>query len=164
MKRILSFDWELWFFWIMATTWGWLLTVLIFPDLRLVTGGIWVGIFQWMVLQRRITRAWRWIVATSLGWIVGYFITLYWAPSEPSFLTGMILGLTTGLAQWIVLREELHWAGWWIVFSTIGWVTGLNLTPGFFLTSTMAGALTGLCLEVLIRFPKPQAVVSEHHL
>ncbi len=115
-----------------------------------------------MVLQGRITRPWRWIAATSLGWILGYFITLYGVPSEPGFLTGTALGLTTGFAQWIILREELHWSGWWIVFSTIGWITGLNLMPGFFLTGTMAGALTGLCLEVLIRFPKPKAAVPFH--
>ena len=141
----------------MATTWGWLLTGFIFPGLLLVTGGIWVGVFQWLVLQGRITRPWRWIVATSVGWLVGYFITLYGLPSEPGSLTGITLGLATGLAQWIILRREVQWAGWWIIFSTIGWVTGLNLMPGFFITGVMAGALTGLCLEILLRNPKPKA-------
>jgi hypothetical protein len=159
-KAILSFDWALWFYWIMATTWGWLLTALIFPELRLIVAGVLVGIFQWLVLQGRISRPWRWITATSIGWTLGYFITLYFVPSEPGTLTGLTFGLTTGIAQWTVLRRELHWAGWWIVFSLIGWVTGLNLMPGFFLTATMAGALTGLCLEVLLRNPKPKATVT----
>jgi hypothetical protein len=156
MRKILSFDWALWFFWIMATTWGWLLTALIWPELRLVIAGMLVGVFQWLVLQGRFARPWHWIIVTSLGWLLGYFITLYWVPSEPGTLTGLTLGLTTGIAQWIVLRRELHWAGWWIIFSIMGWVTGLNLMPGFFLTGTMAGALTGVCLEILLRNPKPR--------
>ncbi len=160
MRKVLSFDWALWFFWIMATTWGWVLTVLIWPELRLVTAGILVGIFQWLVLQGRLVRPWRWIAATSIGWLLGYFITLYWIPSEPGTLTGLTLGLTTGIAQWIVLRRELHWAGWWIIFSIMGWVTGLNLMPGFFLTGTMAGVLTGVCLEILLRNPKAQTTVA----
>ncbi|HSA99485.1 MAG TPA: hypothetical protein VLE49_02465, partial [Anaerolineales bacterium] len=96
IKRILSFDWALWFFWIMATTWGWLLTALILPGLHLVIAGVLVAIFQWLVLQGRIARPWRWIVATSLGWTLGYFVTLYLLPSEPAILTGITLGLTTG--------------------------------------------------------------------
>lgn len=144
----------------MATTWGWVLTILIFPELRLVTGGIWVGIFQFLVLQGRILRPWRWIIFTSIGWLLGYFITLYWVPSNPGTLTGLTLGLTTGIAQWLLLRRELHWAGWWIVFSTMGWMTGLNLMPGFFVTGVMAGALTGLCLEILLRNPKPKITTA----
>lgn len=144
----------------MATTWGWVLTILIFPALRLATAGVFVGIFQWLVLQGRVPRPWRWIVATGIGWILGYFVTLYAVPSEPGILTGMTLGLMTGIAQWIILRKELHWAGWWIIFSVMGWSTGLNLLPGFFITGTMAGALTGLCLEILLRNPRPKSVTT----
>ena len=114
----------------MATTWGWLLGGLILPELTWVIAGVLVGIFQWLVLQGRVARPWSWIVATGMGWVAGYFITLFALPQELEVLTGMILGLTTGIAQWLILRRELHWAGWWIIFSMIGWITGLTLLPG----------------------------------
>jgi len=142
----------------MAVTWGWLLGGLIFSGVTLVLSGFMVGVFQWLVLQGRIARPWRWIVATSAGWIAGYFITLFMLPEEFVFLEGMVLGLTTGIAQWLILRRELHWAGWWIVFSIIGWITGLTLFPGVLLTGTMAGVLTGFPLEILLRYPKPKTM------
>ena len=154
IKSILSFDWALWFFWIMAVTWGWLIGSLILPGLTLILSGCMVGVFQWLVLQGRITRPWLWIVATSAGWIAGYFITLFMLPQEFAFLEGLVLGLTTGIAQWIILRRELYWAGWWIVFSIIGWITGLTIVPGVLSTGTMVGALTGLPLGILLGHPK----------
>jgi hypothetical protein len=156
ISKILSFDWALWFFWIMATTLGWLLGALILPGLALVTSGILVGIFQWLVLQGRIPRPWRWIAATSLGWIAGFLITFFALPQELEILEGMIIGLTTGIAQWMILRGVLQWSGWWIIFSIIGWSTGLTLLPGVLLTGTMAGAFTGIPLEILLRYPKPR--------
>ncbi len=141
----------------MATAWGWLLAGLLLPALALVVSGIFAGALQWLVLQGRIVRPWRWVIASSLGWIAGYFLTLFLLPQE---LAGLTIGLTTGIAQWLLLRRQLHWAGWWIVFSAIGWITGLTLLPGLFSTGTMAGALTGLCLEVLLRYPKPKMMAT----
>lgn len=160
IKTILSFDWALWFFWIMAVTWGWLLGGFLLPGLTLVISGFMVGVFQWLVLQGRIAQPWRWIVATSIGWIAGYFLTLFLLPQGLEVFEGLILGLTTGTAQFLILRQEFHWAGWWIIFSIIGWTTGLTLLPGILLTGTMAGALTGLCLEILLRNPKPKAMIT----
>ena len=161
ISKILSFDWALLFFWIMATTWGWLLGNLLLSGLALVTSGLFVGLFQWLVLQGRLLRAWRWIIATSAGWLAGYLTTLFLLPQE---LEGLAIGLTTGIAQWMILRREFQWAGWWIIFSTIGWTTGLTLLPGILLTGTMAGALTGICLEVLLRLPKTKTIAASPSL
>jgi hypothetical protein len=160
VSKILSFDWALWFFWIMATTWGWLLGSLLLSGLALITAGLFVGIFQWLVLQGRLVRAWRWIIATSAGWLAGYLITFFLFPVELKSLEGVTIGLITGIAQWVILRREFQWAGWWIIFSLIGWTTGLTLLPGILLTGTMAGALSGICLEVLLRFPKPKPIAA----
>ena len=160
ISKILNFDWALWFFWIMATTLGWLLGGLLLPGLAFVTSGILVGIFQWLVLQSRITRPWRWVVATSIGWLVGYLITLFVLPQELFVFEGATIGLTTGFVQWTLLRREVYWAGWWIIFSIIGWTTGLTLLPGVLQTGTMAGALTGLPLEILLRDRKPKIIPS----
>lgn len=144
----------------MATTWGWLLGGLVIPGVAFIISGFLIGIFQWLVLQGRLTRAWLWILATSIGWMAGYFLSFFLLPPDLQLLEGMMIGLMTGIAQWFVLRREFYWAGWWIVFSIIGWVTGLTLLPGVLLTGTMAGALTGLALEILFRSPKTKQIQS----
>lgn len=144
----------------MATTWGWLLGNFLLSGLTLVISGFMVAVFQWLVLQGRVSRPWLWIITTTIGWTAGYLITFYLLPPELESFTGMIIGLAAGIAQWIVLRRELHWAGWWIVFSMIGWTTGMNLIPGIFSTGIMAGTLTGICLEVLLRNPKPKTIAA----
>jgi hypothetical protein len=161
IAKILSFDWALWFFWIMATTLGWVLGGLILTGLAFVASGFAVGIFQWLVLQGRVAYPWRWIVSTCCGWTIGYLITVFGLPHGFEIFDGVIVGLTTGIAQWLILRRELQWAGWWIIFSIIGWTTGITLFPGIMLTGTLAGALTGLTLEILLRNPKRAPIHSQ---
>jgi hypothetical protein len=153
--KTLSLDWALWFLWIMATTIGWVLGRFLLPNLTFVTIGIGLAVLQWLVLQHRIRKAWRWIIATTLGWLLGSTLILVSLPEGMDFLAGVIIGVTTGTAQWLVLRREIYWAGWWIVISVIAWTTGMALLPGVMLTGVMAGAITGLALILLIRFPKP---------
>ena len=76
-------------------------------------------------------------------------------PNSIEFVAGLIVGLTTGIAQWLILRCEVHWAGWWIIINVVGWTTGMALLPGFLLTGAMTGAITGYALELLLRYPKP---------
>jgi hypothetical protein len=161
ISKILSFDWALWFFWIMATTLGWLLGGFILSGQTIVISGFLVGIFQWLVLQGRIAHPWRWIVSTFFGWTIGYLFMFFMIPREFEMFNGVVIGLTTGIAQWMILRHELHWAGWWIIFSIIGWTTGLTLFPGVMLTGTMAGTLTGLALEILLRHPKLKMIQAQ---
>ena len=156
--KILSFDWALWFQWIMATTLGWILGGLFFSGIPLIASGVAASILQWLVLQGRLSRPWRWVLASTAGWTAGYIFIILALPDELGFLSGVVLGLAVGLAQWLILRAELYWAGWWIVFSVMGWTTGLTLLPGFLLTGTMAGSFTGIALEVLTRSPKPKPV------
>lgn len=158
ISKILSFDWTLLFFWIVATTLGWLVGGLILTGLTIITSGVSVGILQGLVLQGHIRRPWHWVIATTAGWTVGYIIMFFGIPRELEILDGVTIGLTTGVAQWVVLRRELQWAGWWVIFSVVGWITGLTLFPGVMLTGTMAGALSGLALEILLRYPKLQTI------
>ncbi len=138
----------------MATTLGWILGGLITSLLTIVISGFLVGIFQWLVLLGRITRPWRWIFASFCGWTIGYFITFYGVLREFEIFYGAIIGLTVGIAQWVILRSEVHLAGWWIIFSIVGWTTGLTLLPGVMITGTIAGVLTGVALEILLRYPR----------
>jgi hypothetical protein len=149
------FDWALWFFWIMATTWGWIFGGFLFGGILLLASGVAIGILQWLVLKQRIRRDWQWIVATAIGWTAGVLIDFV-LPPELDFFSGFLLGATTGMAQWLVLRREVHWAGWWIPISALGWSTGLDLLAPGLLAGVMPGALTGIALALLSRYPKPQ--------
>lgn len=156
ISKILSIDWAFWFFWIMATTLGWLSGSFILASLAFVASGFLVGVFQSLVLHSRIAHPWRWIGLTFAGWSLGYLVVFFGIPREFEILDGVVIGLTTGIAQWVILRHELRWTGWWIVFSVIAWTTGLSLLPGAMLTGTTAGALTGIALEILLRHPRPK--------
>lgn len=78
-------------------------------------------------------------------------------PNSIEFVAGLVVGLTTGIAQWLILRHEVYWAGWWIIINVVGWTTGMALLPGFLLTGAMTGAITGFAMELLLRYPKPGA-------
>jgi hypothetical protein len=150
-----AFDAAFWFLWIVATSLGWLLGSLVFPNLPAISAGVGVGVMQWPILFRRLPASWRWALATAGAWIGGSILLLATVPAGlQSLVSGLVLGPVVGIAQWLILRREVHWSGWWIVISTIAWVTGLNLMPGILTTGSLAGALTGLALGLLYRQPK----------
>lgn len=76
--------------WVPATVAGWLLGVLLISlpswlgwmdsppnnlDLILLTMGFAIGLTQWLVLRRRLSRAGWWIIANILGWALLGLIT-----------------------------------------------------------------------------------------
>jgi len=150
-----SMDWRLWFYWIMATTLGWLAGSLFFSGIPVVVSGVAIAAFQWAVLYKRIPKAWRWAVWTSLAWIAAYVIYVIFFQANDGFLIGPVLGGITGCVQWFLLRREVDWAGWWIIISMIAWTTGLTFMPGFLTSGALPGALTGLTLVILFRFSVP---------
>jgi hypothetical protein len=158
-RSILDFDWAFFFYWLMATTCGWLLGWLVLPTIALMTAGVGAGVMQCLALTRRIPHAWQWALATAAGWMVGVGIALYAAPPGLGLLTGAVVGATTGTAQWSLLRLQVRWAGWWIAISVLAWATALSLAPAsgvvalppIVLSGVMAAVPTGLALELLLR-------------
>jgi hypothetical protein len=145
-------DWALWFYWIMATTLGWLLGSLLFNGIPVIIAGVIVAAFQWAVLYKRISKAWRWLVFSSLGWIVGYILYAVFFSQRLGILLGPVMGAAVGLVQWFLLRKEVDWAGWWIIINILAWATGLTVMPGLLTSGALPGALTGLTLVILFRF------------
>ena len=137
----------------MATSVGWVLGRLLLPNLALVTVGLAIGILQWFLLQRRFKKAWQWILATAVGWTAGSVITYVAIPQGMDFLAGLLIGLSTGSAQWLILRREVHWAGWWIAINVIAWTTGLAFLPGLISTGAMVGLITATALALLLNAP-----------
>jgi hypothetical protein len=58
-----------------------------------------------------------------------------------------------GLLQWLFLRQQLYRAGWWVLVSTLAWTVALSGFMGQFLIGAIAGAVTGIALELLLRYP-----------
>lgn len=153
-----TFDWYLWVLWIIATTLGWVIGQLLLPSIGPFIAGILIGAMQWFVLRDRIKKAWLWILLTGIGWAVGIAIVVFVLPDGLGFLYGILVGATTGIAQWIIIRREVLLSGWWIVISIIAWFTGLSMIPGLLTTGTLPGLMTGIAIELLLRNPKPAEV------
>jgi hypothetical protein len=150
----------LWFLWIMATSVGWVLGRLLLPNLALVTVGLAIGILQWFLLQRRFKQAWQWILATAAGWMVGSVISYAAIPAGMDFLVGILVGITTGSAQWLILRREVRWAGWWIIINVVAWTTGLAFLPGLISTGAIVGLITATALALLLNAPRQATTLS----
>jgi hypothetical protein len=146
-----TMDWAFWFYWIMATTLGWLIGNIFFRGLPVIFSGVIISALQWSVLYKRIQKAWRWILFSSLGWIGGNILFVVFIPTM-NFLLGPLLGGVVGVMQWFMLRTEFDWAGWWPIISVLAWTTGLTLIPGSLTSGSLPGALTGLTLMILFRF------------
>jgi hypothetical protein len=155
-----SLDWALWFYWIMATTLGWVLGSILFQGIPVIMAGVAIAAFQWAVLYQRIPKAWRWLLGSSLGWIIGYILFVVFFSASLSFLLGVVMGAAVGFPQWFLLRKVLDWSGWWIVISVLAWTTGLTLVPGLLTSGSLPGALTGLTLVILFRFSSKKGAPS----
>lgn len=164
-----SFDWGFWFVWLMSTALGWVLGSFLLPNLALVTTGLALGCLQWFTINRRFKEAWRWIVVSTLGWALGAALILILIPAQNSanmvpqsgFLAGVLTGLMLGGAQWLVLRREVHWAGWWIPVNIIAWTTGFAFLPGLLSTGVSAGVITATAMALLVLNPAKQASPGE---
>lgn len=154
-----AFDWTLWLKWVLVSTLGWGISMAV--GAQFLIGTI-VGLLQWLVLRSQFRGHGWWIPASAGGWAgAAGLITLILKPESAGGLAGMItpflLGTGIGLGQWLVLRGQVQRAWWWIVVSALGWTVGLLDVLGVSLTGSVAGAATGLGLELLLRHPRPHA-------
>ena len=143
-------DWQLWFYWIMATTLGWLAGNLLFYGLPFLAAGVAIAAFQWSILFKRMPKAWQWLPYTFLGWFAGYIGSLLLFPQNAAFWSGPLVGLAAGFTQWLYLRNKLELAWWWIPINILAWTTGISVLPGALTSGTLPGSLTGLTLIILL--------------
>ncbi len=115
--------------------------------------GVVIGAGQWLVLRRHIHKAGWWVVVTMIGWAVSWALCLpilsIPALSFFAFLVGGVVGIITGVGQWLVLRRQLRMAGLWVLAAAIGSAMDLGLCDFF-------GAIaTGFTLIWLLRNHSP---------
>lgn len=110
----------------------------------------------------------QWMLASTIGWAVsvaasaavnsvlsfalGVFDTLFNRPQATGpplvFILvsgaamGVVVGSTTGLAQWFALRRRIGQAGWWILATTVGVSSG-------FLALAVIRTITGALIETM---------------
>ena len=101
-----------------------------------------VGILQWLILRKRVHRAGWWIPACAMGIAVGrvaseaVITTISHTLEVPksvvrdytSFTSGFVIVI--GVMQWLILRQWVRRAGWWILARCIGVVIGVVAATG----------------------------------
>jgi hypothetical protein len=126
--------------------------------------GLVVGASQWVFLRRHVHKAGWWILANTVGWILGWTLirvtasVIFWVVGGTAGIVvlGAILGTVLGVAQWVFLQRRVHRAGWWILANTVGWtVVGAVLVTsdwavGGAIAGAIAGAITGPILVWLL--------------
>lgn len=116
--------------------------------------GATVGILQWLVLRPLVHQAGWWLFLSTVGWAMGQVVVEIALPPGSGMLAGLVLGGMMGTAQWFALRRWVRSDRWWIVASIVGWTLGLNGVVGPALVGAVAGAVTGIALELLLRSPR----------
>lgn len=118
-----------------------------------------VGLFQWIVLRKYFPNSGFWILGSGAGYCFGVLV------STPLFLifedrtvsneavlalSGIIMGISIGLFQWLVLKRYVPNAQWWILVNTVSF----GLMPSLFflvlgdgwISSSSTFVQIGICL------------------
>ncbi len=155
---------SVWVWWVLASGVAWAIVGLMGRDVavavarmvheplvpavsRAIVGAV-VGVTQWLVLRRHVPQAGWWVLACSVGWVVGGMVgeavfsivsmavgrilgaavigIVGWTVSDTAgAAAGWALnGAAVGATQWLVFRRHVSQAGWWVLASSIGWAVG----------------------------------------
>ena len=153
-----QFEWGFWFQWILATTLGWLVGLFLLGEVGI---GAAIGAAQWLVLRREVSNSGWWVLASTVAWLVGWELVAAGLVVPPgaglisSLLAGAVLGTLMGAGQWMLIRRWTHSASLWIPANLSAWsVSFTGILGGAIMTGVVVGAVTGLVLELLLRYPR----------
>lgn len=189
--------WAFWVLWVLTFVGG-LIVVWILGGNAPAIYGLIVGMLQWFLLRKQLSL-W-WVVVTSIGFPIGFGIGLFFGIFTAFFertdtgfaiatlmqLMGGVLGGTVlAISQWIVLRQRIAQANWWILAVFVGWLWGfyvflilpVDLSRGTQLDqllnawenelyikilafNVIFGVVTGFVLVWLIYKPPPNKVIN----
>jgi hypothetical protein len=133
--------------------------------------GLLYGYLQYVLLRTYFPNMGWWILATAVSLSLMPLVTetgqklasaisidLYsvWSGTIQLVLVGGLLGV----AQWLILRNHISNAFWWIPASMIGWgLVGISGNMGFAFF-ILPAVVTGLALYLLLK-PSQQTEISE---
>ena len=95
----------------------------------------------------------QWVLASVAGWLVGWLVAWIGAVAVGWMVAwaGLGIGTGVGVAQWLVLRERIARAGWWLVASVGGGVVGGLVSAGMILGAYVgAGQIMGDVVAVIL--------------
>jgi hypothetical protein len=166
--------------WVVAVVIGWAIGFFVcewlegFLSTAFIDGlviGTAVGISQGIVLRKRIAPVVPWVVLSIVGFGIGKFFSDSVGRAAPGplgmVLGGAVIGLSAGVAQWLILRRRFPQAGLWIGANVLGWAAGWSLissADGSDLSvavvyavgaagAVLVGIITGIALIALVRQP-----------
>jgi hypothetical protein len=130
--------------------------------------GLLTGLLQYGLLRRYLPRMGWWVLATAGGWLVGVLLIVisgrlnFWTyESFDIDLAFIVLGLSIGLGQWLLLRRRLPRAGWWVGATVVGWgllglITGDTLDQfGLLAMGFVPTCVTAVMLALLMNQAHP---------
>jgi len=89
------------------------------------------GLCQWLILRRFVQRSAWGIVGAAVGLTLGYVGGFLIADGGTDFVVGFaLMGIGSGLAQWLVLRRHYRRSGWWVAASGAGFAIGAMVAVG----------------------------------
>ena len=164
--------WGFWLWWVLASVVG--LAVAAAADnavseaLDFAAYGVPIGVTQWLVLRRQVSRAGWWILATLAAFAVAESLGLV----VDDVVSDSVAVVLVGITLWIVLRRQVSRAGWWILATPAAFAVGqsLGLLVGDVVSDSVAvgellgvavpgavfGVITGGALVWLLRQPAPR--------
>lgn len=90
------------------------------------------GAMQWLVLRRHVVQSGGWVLATAVGYTLAMVATALIFRYSDVVITGVVAfgtvaGVAGGILQWLVLRQKVAHASWWVLASILGLVLGLGI-------------------------------------
>ena len=130
--------------------------------------GILLALGQAVVLARWVRSPLRWFAVSFLGWLLAYLCIAALATLPPSLRlastgsTLVVFGTSTGITQWLMLRQHFAPGSLWIVASLLGWgLLALIVGDAFTqpaqlaLVALLPAAATGTVLSRWSKRPRP---------
>ena len=135
--------------------------------------GLVTGLLQYGLLHRYLSRMGWWALATTGGWLLGALLTLIpgwlnWTNAVLDLdLVFIVMGLSIGVGQWLLLQRRLPRARWWIGANIVGWgliglITAGNSLDQFGLLALgfLPACVTAVALALLINQAQPTDLQS----
>lgn len=110
-------------------------------------GGIVAGLLQSRLLRGFVPISPSWMWVTAAGWSLGIPLVVLFTGwfrgfarelSQPYALTGFLVGAgisgtLAGMGQWVLLRDKIRKASWWLLASGVGWLVAWIGVAGLWL-------------------------------
>ena len=150
----------------------------LYPILLLIgtLEGLLLGFAQYLVLRRYIQKANYWILFTTVGVLVSWFmgltvsavIGLFYAANLHQKITTLIneiallgaaIGTVIGCAQWLILKAVSKQAIWWVFTNALAFSLGLviafigagiDFSPGLNIHTSLIAVATGGVMGIAI--------------